>query len=122
MAKNDAAADFILSLMHAQTNAHLLHLKSRSYAQHMALGALYEGLDDLTDSYAEAYQGIYGVIDKYPTTYTPPKEDPIAEVVYLARYIKRAREDLPEDTQLQNIVDEIAALVDTTVYKLRNLK
>jgi hypothetical protein len=29
---------------------------------------------------------------------------------------------LPEDTQLQNLVDEIAALIDSTLYKLRFLK
>jgi len=29
---------------------------------------------------------------------------------------------LPEDTQLQNIIDEIAELLDSTCYKLKNLK
>ena len=33
-------------------------------------------------------------------------------------YIEKNREALPDDTQLQNIVDEIAALVDSTIYLL----
>lgn len=113
------AAAFVLMLMHARTNAHMLHLQTRSFAQHMALDELYKGLPDLIDAFVENFQGVYGVIDEYPADYTPPKSDPIVEIGYLARSIKRERESLPQDSQLQNIVDEIATLVDTTNYKLK---
>jgi hypothetical protein len=33
-------------------------------------------------------------------------------------FIEKNRVALPDDSQLQNIVDEIAALVDSTIYKL----
>jgi hypothetical protein len=29
---------------------------------------------------------------------------------------------LPDDSQLQNIIDEAAALIDSTIYKLKVLK
>lgn len=122
MAKHEPTAEFIATLMHARTNAHILHLRSKSYAQHKALGSLYDSIGDLIDTFAEAYQGIYGVIDDYPADYTSPKADPIVEIGYLDRYITRQREKLPQDSSLQNVVDEIAALIQSTIYKIKNLK
>jgi hypothetical protein len=29
---------------------------------------------------------------------------------------------LPDDSQLQNIIDEVCELIDTTIYRLRELK
>jgi len=40
----------------------------------------------------------------------------------LQKFIKEARNDLPEDEQLCNLMDAIADLVDSTTYKLRFLK
>jgi hypothetical protein len=34
----------------------------------------------------------------------------------------RKADGFPKDTELQNITDEIAALIDSTTYKLRFLK
>ena len=55
--------EFVMCLLHSQTNAHILHLQSRSYAEHKALESYYEGIDDLIDSFVEAYQGKYGIIE-----------------------------------------------------------
>ena len=87
----------------------------------MALGAFYEGLEDLVDSFAEAYQGKYGIIDGYAEDYELP-DSPIGYLVEKAEYVKEARAALPKDTELQNIIDEIAALIDSTLYKLMYLK
>ena len=50
--------EFILTLLHAVTNTHILHLRSKSYAEHMALGAFYEALPALVDEVAESIQGL----------------------------------------------------------------
>lgn len=113
--------EFVLTLLHSQTNAHIMHLRSRSYAEHMALGAYYEGVDKLIDSFVEAYQGTHGLIEDYPNTYEPAT-DPIAYLDQLNGYIYVSRQQLPQDTELQNILDEIVALIDSTLYKLRFLK
>lgn len=118
---NASCAAFVLTLMHSQTNAHILHLQTRSYAEHKALQGYYESIDDLIDSYVEAYQGKYGIIDDYPVEYNPPMP-PLEYMVGLSDYVATMRDSLPDDTELQNIVDEIDALIDTTVYKLRFLK
>jgi hypothetical protein len=40
----------------------------------------------------------------------------------LQNFVKEARQDLPQDSELQNIIDEIADLINTTTYKLKFLK
>lgn len=113
--------EFVMCLLHSQTNAHILHLQSRSYAEHKALEAYYEGIDDLIDSFVEAYQGKYGIIEDYSDDYELPT--PALEyMISKADYIKESRKALPQDSELQNIIDEIVSLIDSTVYKLRFLK
>lgn len=113
--------EFVLCLLHAVTNTHILHLQSRSYAEHMALGSFYEELEDLTDSYVEAYQGKYGLIEGYEAKYELPTP-PIEYLVTLNDYVYQARQSLKQDSELQNITDEIVALIDSTLYKLQFLK
>lgn len=117
----DGAAAFTVTLLNAATVAHIYHLKSTSYAQHMALGALYEGLPGLVDGFVEAYQGKYGLITEYPSSTVECGSTPIPFVESLVGYIGQARMSLPQDSELLNIVDEIAALVSSTAYKLKFL-
>lgn len=111
---------FTLTLLHSATNAHLMHFKTKSFAQHMALGTYYDEIVDLVDGYVEAYQGIYGLIEEYPNVYHSPK-DPVKYFESLQRFVKDARQDLPNDSQLENLVDGIADLIDSTTYKLKFL-
>jgi hypothetical protein len=112
--------DFIMMMLHSQTNAHILHLQSRSYSEHKALQSYYKHIDGLIDDYVEAYQGIYGIVDNYPTTYTAPTK-PLEYMIGLSDYLTQARPSLPQDSELLNILDEMAALIDQTIYKLRFL-
>jgi hypothetical protein len=116
---------FIQNLLHCVTNSHLLHLQSRSYSQHMALGVFYDGLDDLTDSLAEVIQGKYGLLD-YNTiaSYDLPPSDPVAYLEQISGYVEASRRSgwFPQDTNIQNEVDTIVSLIDSTLYKLRYLK
>lgn len=113
--------EFALYLLHSVTNAHILHLQSLSYSEHKALERFYTKIGDLVDDYIEAYQGKYGIITGYESEYTTPP--PALEyLIGLSGYVLAARQQLPQDTELQNITDEIAQLLDSTIYKLRFLK
>jgi hypothetical protein len=112
---------FVLCMMHSQTNAHILHLQTRSYAEHKALQHYYESIDGLIDDYVEAYQGKYGIVEEYGTEYQAPTK-PLEYMVSLSDYLKQARPSLPQDSELLNILDEMAALLDRTIYKLRFLE
>ena len=114
-------APFIAVLLHSATNAHFLHFQTRSYSQHKALRKYYENIPDLVDRFAEAYQGCYDIITDYPSDFHTAN-DPVTYLTKIKDFVDTVRKDLPEDTQLQNIVDEIAELLDSTLYRLRYLK
>jgi hypothetical protein len=112
---------FVLTMLHSVTNAHILHFQSRSYSEHKVLGKYYKEMADLIDVYVEAYQGKYGIISNYEQDYFLPT--PALEyLISLNDYVKDERQDLPQDSELQNLVDEIALLIDSTIYKLRFLR
>jgi hypothetical protein len=113
-----AVVVFASTMLHSITCAHILHLKTTSYAAHIALGEYYEQVEDLIDAWIEAYQGKYGVIEKYDDTFEQ-HDDALQYMVMMNDWLAATRKGLPSDTELQNIVDEIVALIDSTVYKLR---
>ena len=110
----------VIYLLHSVTNTHILHLQTKSYAEHKALEEFYSEVGDLVDAFVEAYQGKYGIIEDYPEDYKLPQPS-IQYIVGLSSYLQDARPFLPQDTELQNILDEIASLLDSTLYKLRFL-
>lgn len=115
------AALFVSVLFHSGTNAHFMHLQTKSYSEHKALGRYYEAVIDLADRWAEAYQGCYQVIDSYPSYFHIPKV-PLTYIEKIKDFVDEIRKVLPDDSQLQNIIDEIVELLDSTCYKLKNLK
>ena len=114
--------EYFLTLFHSATNTHLLHLQSRSYSQHQALGAYYDAVVDLIDSLIEAYQGKNETIVEYPVGYKPPVSDALTELKNISAYVQANRGVVGSDSELQNIGDEIQALIDSTIYKLTFLK
>jgi DNA-binding ferritin-like protein len=117
---DEEAAEFIATLFHSSTVAHFMHLSTDSYAAHKALGRYYEDVIELADKFAEAYQGRYSKIKKYPDDFHAGK-DPIAYLKQMQKFVDEAREHLPQDSEIQNIIDEISELIDSTLYKLKFL-
>jgi hypothetical protein len=112
---------FLATMLHSATNTHFFHWSTDSYSKHKALAKYYDSIIDLTDSFAESYMGKYGKFTSFPSVYHQPK-DPIRYMESLQSFVKEARNDLPQDSELQNIIDEIADLINTTTYKLKFLK
>lgn len=111
------------TLLQSSVQVHIYHLQSKSYSEHMALNTFYDNIVGLTDSLIEQYQGKYGIVTVYPSI-------PLI-IQYPIDYIKNLRSFIEverytslkkEDTHLQNIIDEIISLIDSTLYKLVNLK
>jgi len=119
--QKENAATFVAVLFHSGTNAHFMHLQTNSYARHKALNKYYENIIDLADKWAESYQGTYEVIDKYPSDFHLAR-DPVAYIEKIKQFVDTIRKVLPTDTPLQNIVDEICELIDSTLYKLKTFK
>ena len=64
---NKDFSEMISLMLHSRTQAHTLHLQTKSYPEHMALNGYYDGLGDLVDGLVESYQGKYGIIKGYTT-------------------------------------------------------
>jgi DNA-binding ferritin-like protein len=112
---------FLATMLHSATNTHFFHWSTDSYAKHKAFAKYYDSIIDLTDAFAESYMGKYGKFTSFPSVYHQPK-DPIRYMESLQSFVKEARQDLPQDSELQNIIDEIADLINSTAYKLKFLK
>ena len=115
------AAIFFMTLLHAATTAHILHFQTNSFAKHMALGKFYKELPELVDELIEAYQGEYGIVTGYPVQSIKVATDPLDFMDELDDFIESNRASVGKDTELQNLIDEVAALVDSTTYKLKFL-
>ena len=122
-----SAGEFVGQLLHAVTVAHVLHLRTGSFSQHKALEELYEGLQDSVDEFAEAYQGSYGMIEDYPASLGMPElprgpmllpSVPVEWLATLSQFVQEGRKSMPQDSELQNLVDEIQGLIDRANYRL----
>lgn len=112
---------FIARSFALRTAAHLLHLSSTSYAQHVALNEFYEGLAPLVDDYAEVYMGLEGRIKNFPAV-SPPTGDPVD---LLSVYLELVKDELAEDADseaLKSILADIEGITARAIYKLQNLK
>lgn len=102
-------------------NAHILHLSSKSYAEHKALGSFYEQLTDLTDQLIETYQGQYGLVEV--DVAVSKEKNAVSLLNDFAEDAMNSRDLFDKkDTHLHNILDEILSLTYQTLYKLKFLK
>ena len=114
--------NFILTLLHAATNGHILHLQSKSLSVHLALKDYYEGLPDLVDTLAEQTQGLEQQIIEYDYDYYRPAATALEEVQSVYDFVVSNRQSMPDNTSVQNTIDEIEQLIQSTIYKLTFLK
>jgi len=115
--------EFILTLLHAVTNTHILHWKAlvkKNYPEHVILGKFYPDLDKLVDSLMESMMGGYDIPPDFPDEYYRPASTSIDELTELKEFIKDNRFELPNQSEIQNQVDEIAALINQTLALLKS--
>jgi hypothetical protein len=115
---------FVSTLLHSATLTHLMHFKSKSYSEHVALGAYYDEIPELVDGLVESIQGAYEIIiDPYPAMFgNGNNDDPLAYMISLRNYVRDYRQQMPQDSEIQNEIDNVANLLNSTVYKLKFLK
>lgn len=112
---------FFVTLLHSATIAHLMHLQTGSYSEHQALGAYYDEIVELTDALIESYQGKKDVIVEYPPMFDYPDVEALVYLRNLSAYVVENRGIVGDDSELQNQIDAIQDLINSTVYKLRRL-
>lgn len=114
------AEQFVSNLLAIRDGAHIAHWKTTSYAEHKALQEFYEKLLDLTDQFVEQYQGYYGErMDIYRGELDSGAE--MKEQLETGmEWIESNRYEICDKTEspLQNTIDEIVRLYQTTLYLL----
>jgi len=105
---------FIGTLFHSRDAMHIAHLQTTSFAEHKALNGYYDNILDLTDKFTEAYFGQNKRVDIVI---------PEAKLLDSTAHLKELQSILNTErgnysSELQNIIDEMLALVDKTLYLL----
>jgi hypothetical protein len=114
-------AEFFTRCRVASTAAHSAHLLTASYAQHKALETFYEDIIPLADSFAEGFMGRYGKFDSFPNI-REASTDGLTIVGNLTKWIDTNRAIISDYSEIQNEIDSILSLCNSTAYKLRELK
>ena len=111
-------------LLHSQTQVHTFHLQTESYAEHKALQKYYEGIDGLVDGLVESFQGKYGILKGYKSIDMNDWKSTESTTDYLKQLCERVIElrDCCKDSYIQNQIDNVCELINSTTYKLRFLK
>lgn len=121
-----AIAEFIGVLLHSATLAHFKHLQVEGVgadAAHRALGEYYDEIVDAVDTVAENIQGAYDIIiEPYPPMFSNQASEPLAYMKGLRDYVRNKRNELPQDSEIQNDIDAVASLINKTCYRLERLK
>lgn len=118
-----SCALFVTQSFAVRTAAHLAHLSSTSYAQHMALNDFYEEIVPLVDKFAEVSTGLEQKLPKYPRVVALDYDDPLELVEdYLELIRQETKGDAKDSQALLNILAELEELTAQTAYKLRFLK
>ena len=123
--ENAIIGQFISTLFASRTQAHIYHLQTPSFAAHKALNDYYDEIVGLVDGLVESYQGKYGIISGYTNVALQEYQSCEGIIMYftiLCAYIEKSRQMVCQDSYIQNQIDEIVALINSTIYKLRFLK
>lgn len=119
------AGEFISYIFACRSIVHMMHLNTKSYAAHQALGSYYEGVIPIIDSIAEVYQGITGKVITGYVDFPIAKYETMDPVTYLKgvrAYVQEERYDAFPKGPIQNELDNLENLLSSTIYKLEQLK
>ena len=122
----EEVAKFISTLLNSRQQSQVYHWQAvgeGSNAAHLTLAAYYDSIIDLVDGLVESIQGRNGIIRGYDLAFAVKEDNsPLRYFQALVKYVETVRQRLPQDSYVQNQVDEIVALLETTKYKLENLR
>ena len=116
--------EMVSLLLHSQTQVHTFHLQTKSYYEHKALQRYYEGIDSLVDGIIESYQGKYNILKGYKKYDIEDYKDTTITINYFKDLCGKVEElrDCCKDSYIQNQIDTVCELINSTLYKLRFLK
>lgn len=123
VSEDNKSTAFISMILESATQAHIYHLQTDSYAHHKALCKYYSDMPDTIDALAELLQGRYGILKGYAAPSPYLEDNNVVEYFKaLLDMAESERANLPQDSNIQNSVDTVIDLIQSTLYKLTFLK
>lgn len=117
-----AIEQLISRVFYARNLAHWNHWRTKSYAQHQALGAFYDDVVDAIDALVESYQGLNGLVGDIPAP-ASKGGDIVSVLRGDADWIEENHEDICGGNRaLGNLIDAVTDVYLRTIYKLEHLK
>ncbi len=114
--------ELVARVFKTRNQAHLAHWKTKSYAEHKALGSFYDNVIDTLDKLVEACQGSKGIIGHVDLSCKDESVDIIKCLTDDANWISKCRAKIAHGVPaIENIVDELVGVYLATLYKLKNL-
>jgi hypothetical protein len=111
-------------IFHSRNQIHIFHLQTKSYSEHIALNGFYDGIIGLFDGLVESYQGKHGIITNYQCDGFEDYSSGEQVIQYLEDLedsIESLRKSVKE-SYIQNQIDTVEELINSTLYKLKFLK
>ena len=124
---NKSFEKMISELLTSRNQVQIFHwqvIKTGSYAAHKAYEDYYSGIVGIMDDLVESYQGKYGIIENYKCDGVSQFESVEKTITYfqeLSNSVEKLRKDV-KDSYLDNQIDNVIQLIQSTLYKLRFLK
>lgn len=124
---NKSFEKMISKLLTSRNQVQIFHwqvIKTGSYAAHKAYEDYYSGIVGIMDDLVESYQGKYGIIENYKCDGVSQFESVENTINYfeeLSNSVENLRKDV-KDSYLDNQIDNVIQLIQSTLYKLRFLK
>ena len=121
---NEDFCEMACQILHSQKQAHIFHLGTKSFAEHMALNGYYSEIDELIDSIIESYQGKYGLLTNYKSFKNQSYKNKNQVLKYFTSLLNMIEEkrDCCDDSYIQNQIDTVQELIYSTMYKLKFLQ
>lgn len=121
---DDKFCEMVCNILHSRNQTHVFHLQTQSFAEHKALNDYYDGIIPLFDGIVESYQGKYGIIKNFKTFEIEQYQNNEKTISYfndLLNIIEENRNSV-KDSYIQNQIDTVQELINSTIYKLKFLK
>lgn len=96
------------------------HLQSGNHAEHVILDEYYKEMPELIDALIEAYQADHDIVKDYSDTLDGQDLSPVEYLTQLKELTLEGRE-IMDSPELESLCDDILTLIDSVLYKLKNL-
>ena len=98
------------------------HLKSAKYGKHIALDEFYKEMPEKVDALIEAWMGAYGKkVGAFQNVLSSSNLNTLKYLGELKKVCRQGYDLLDDNEELESLLDDIVNLINTTLYKVKEL-